>query len=198
MSQPLVFLGPPASGKGTQAQRLAESLGFSYLSTGGLLRRALRDDTELGKKSRPFLPMVLEWVSGKQGQWILDGFPRTLNQAKALDSILTETGKKLPQAIVLEVPDKELRFRVTSRIECEACHWTTSGQEQPICPKCGGKLVTRADDSSAKFESRLLQFRKQVVPAIRYYRENERGMIINAVGSPDEIHRHVGEALSLF
>ncbi len=200
MAQPLVFLGPPASGKGTQAQRLAESLGFSYLSTGGLLRRALKDGSTLGEQSRPYLdrgeyvpdeiivPMVLEWVSGKQGQWILDGFPRTLPQAETLDVALTNAGKALPRAIVLKVPDEELRRRVTGRIECESCHWTGTGHGSDYCPKCGGTLSAREDDSTARFENRLREFQKLVVPTIRYYKEKSRAYTIDGAGTPDDIH----------
>jgi adenylate kinase len=126
----LVFLGPPASGKGTQGRRLAEENGLAYLSTGALLRRALRDDTELGKLAHPFLergefvpddimvPMVLEWTTSQIDGWLLDGFPRTVPQAEALDAALDLE----PSAIVLHVPDDELRRRVTCRLECENCH----------------------------------------------------------------------------
>ncbi|YCM43638.1 nucleoside monophosphate kinase [Verrucomicrobiaceae bacterium 227] len=191
----LVFLGPPASGKGTQGRRLAEAHGLAYLSTGALLRRALSDDTELGKKARPFLdrgefvpdavmvPMVIEWVLAQENGWLLDGFPRTVPQAEALDAAL----EVKPSAIVLHVPDDELRRRVVCRLECQSCHRVASEGGGTQCPKCGGLLAPRADDSAANFESRLAGYRRLVKPTIQYYCDRWRARIVNGTGSPDEV-----------
>ena len=195
----LVFLGPPASGKGTQGRRLAESEGLAYLSTGALLRRALSDHTELGKLARPYLdrgefvpdeimvPMVLNWVQEQDNGWLLDGFPRTVPQAEALDAAL----ENKPEAIVLHVPDEELRRRVVCRLECESCHRVASEGGGGECPKCGGRLAPRADDASANFENRLTEYRRLVVPTIQYYCDRWRGRIVNGTGSPDEVWTRV-------
>ncbi len=199
MSRHVVFLGPPASGKGTQGRRLAEEDGLAYLSTGALLRSALRDDTELGKKARPFLdrgefvpdeimvPMVLEWTEAQKSGWLLDGFPRTVPQAEALDEALN--GEL--EAIILHVPDEELRRRVACRLECENCHRVAREGEGEQCPKCGGKLSARADDASANFENRLLEYRRLVIPAITYYCDRGRARIVNGTGSPDDVYQRV-------
>tara|TARA_B110000881_G_scaffold135556_1_gene119355 strand:+ start:642 stop:1250 length:609 start_codon:yes stop_codon:yes gene_type:complete len=198
-SRGLVFLGPPASGKGTQGRRLAEENGLAYLSTGALLRRALRDDTDLGKRARPFLdcgeyvpdevmiPMVLEWLGKQDNGWLLDGFPRTVLQAEALDEALKFT----PQAIVLHVPDDELRRRVACRLECEDCHRVAREGEGKQCPKCDGRLAPRADDVSANFENRLSEYRRLVIPTITYYCDLLCARIVNGTGSPDEVYARV-------
>jgi len=200
MSRHLVFLGPPASGKGTQGRRLAEDEDLAYLSTGALLRSALRDDTDLGKKARPFLdrgefvpdevmiPMVLEWITAQESGWLLDGFPRTVPQAEALDEAL---GKKQPTAMILHVPDDELRRRVACRLECENCHRVASEGDGTQCPRCQGFLAPRADDASANFENRLLEYRRQVLPTITYYCEHERARVVNGTGSPDDVYQRL-------
>ncbi len=199
MSRHLVFLGPPASGKGTQGRRLAEEKGLAYLSTGALLRSALRDDTELGKKARPFLergefvpdeimvPMVLEWTAAQSDGWLLDGFPRTVPQAEALDADLDHE----PQAIILHVPDDELRRRVSSRLECVDCHRVARDGEVETCPKCQGVLAPRADDGSANFENRLEAYRRLVIPTVTYYCDRWRARIVNGTGSPDTVYARV-------
>lgn len=198
-SRHLVFLGPPASGKGTQGRRLADEIGLAYLSTGALLRRALRDDTDLGKLARPFLdrgeyvpddimiPMVLEWIGDQPNGWLLDGFPRTVPQAEALDEALDTR----PEAIVLHVPDDELRRRVACRLECEECHRVAREGEGTHCPKCNGKLAPRADDASANFENRLAEYRRLVIPAVTYYCDRQRARIVNGMGSPDDVYARV-------
>ena len=198
-SRHLVFLGPPASGKGTQGRRLADENGLAYLSTGALLRRALRDDTDLGKLARPFLergdyvpddimiPMVLEWIGEQNNGWLLDGFPRTVPLAVALDQSL----ESKPLAIVLHVPDDELRRRVRCRLECGNCHRVAREGEGTDCPKCHGKLAARADDASANFENRLAEYRRLVIPAITYYCDLLRARIVKGTGSPDEVYARV-------
>lgn len=195
----LVFLGPPASGKGTQGRRLAEEFGLAYLSTGALLRRALRDATPLGEEARPFLdrgeyvpdetmvPMVLEWVGKQKEGWLLDGFPRTLAQAEALDAALDVK----PKAIVLQVEDDELRRRVRIRLECIDCHWVAREGGGNHCEKCGGLLAPRADDDSRKFENRLEEYRRLVLPVIDYYHEQGRARLVDGKGTPDEVFTRV-------
>ena len=192
----LVFLGPPASGKGTQGRRLAEEYELAYLSTGVLLRQALQEGTDLGEQARPYLkrgefvpdeimvPMVLEWVAQQGDGWLLDGFPRTLRQAEALDEALDQK----PRAIILHVPDDELRRRVVCRLECVACHRVAREGEGAVCPTCGGDLEPRADDASENFENRLQEYRRLVLPVISYYCDQHRGRIINGTGSPDEVY----------
>ncbi|MEN8773006.1 MAG: nucleoside monophosphate kinase [Akkermansiaceae bacterium] len=198
-SRHLVFLGPPASGKGTQGRRLAKENSLAYLSTGALLRRALRDNTDLGQKARPYLergeyvpddimvPMVLEWVSEQVDGWLLDGFPRTVPQVKALDSLL----EVKPSAIILHVSDDELRRRVACRLECVECHRVAREGEGEKCPECQGSLEPRADDAAANFENRLAEYRRLVIPAVTYYCDQQRARIVNGMGSPDEVYARV-------
>jgi len=200
MKKGLVFLGPPASGKGTQAQRLAEELEIACLSTGALLRSALSVGSPLGEKAKPYLdrgeyvpdeirvPIVIEWVSNQSEGWLLDGFPRTVHQAEALDRALESNQ---PQAIVLHVPDDELRKRVIRRLECESCHRVSRSGDDEFCPDCGGLLNTRDDDSPEKFESRLSEFHRLVFPTIQYYCDRGRARIVNGVGSLDDVWRRV-------
>ena len=207
--QSLVFLGAPASGKGTQGRRLADLGGFSYLSTGGLLRGALRDGSELGEQARPFLgcgeyvpdeimvPMVIEWLGKIDAPIILDGFPRTLAQAKALDLAFAELGRPLPRSVFLDVPHEELRRRVTGRLECEQCHWVTSRGATEECSKCGGAMLPRADDDVVRFESRLKEFERLTFPLVAFYEERQRLTLIEALGSPEEIHSELRSKLSL-
>ncbi|MEN8693598.1 MAG: nucleoside monophosphate kinase [Akkermansiaceae bacterium] len=203
-----MFLGPPASGKGTQGRRLAEQGGFSYLSTGGLLRSALRDQSELGEKARPFLdrgeyvpdevmvPMVLDWLIAHPEKIILDGFPRTIAQAETLDRAFERSLRQLPQVVYLDVPFEELERRVQGRLECGNCHWVTSKGKAISCSKCGGKMVPRVDDDTERFKSRFNEFERLTAPLLNYYEKSQRLLRIPAVGSPDTIHVNILSQLS--
>lgn len=202
----LVFLGPPASGKGTQGRRIAEEHHLVYLSTGALLRQAVRDGTDLGAAARESLdrgeyvpdevmiPLVLAWVRQQKGGWLLDGFPRSVPQANAL---LAELGQDKVVAMILEVSDEELRRRVACRLECVVCHRVETEGSGVICPSCGGELQARADDSAGRFENRLAEYREKVLPLVPFFQSFGLARIVDGHGTPDEVfarvRQHVAE-----
>jgi adenylate kinase len=197
----LVLLGPPASGKGTQGRRLAASLDLAYLGTGALLRAEMDRSSPLGQKARPILargeylpdelmcPILADWLEQHSGGWVLDGFPRSLPQARFLDEWLAARGLKLDGAVSLEVPISELLSRVLNRVECPQCRWT--GQREQLrdgrCPDCGAAATVRADDSEANFRSRHAEFELHTQPAIRYYRESGMLLACDATAPQDEV-----------
>ncbi len=181
----IVLLGPPASGKGTQGRRLAESLGLGYLSTGALLRENVENGTTLGQQAKPILdrgeylpdqlmcPILGDWLSRQTGGWVLDGFPRSLPQAIFLDGWLSNNNLQLDAAVSLEVPLDQLLVRIHDRVECPECRWT--GQRSQLisnefCPVCQSTAGPRADDSEENFHSRYAGFVSSVHPVIEYYR----------------------------
>lgn len=181
----IVLLGPPASGKGTQGRRLAESLDLGYLSTGALLREQVENHTSLGQQAKPILdrggylpdglmcPILADWLSQQTGGWVLDGFPRSLPQAVFLDGWLAENGQTLTAAVSLEVPFDQLLARIHDRVECPECRWT--GQRAQLlpgdrCPVCQSPAGARADDSEENFRSRHAEFASLTQPVIDHYR----------------------------
>jgi adenylate kinase len=203
------MLGPPASGKGTQGRRLAESLGLAYLSTGALLREEMERGTDLGEKARPILacggylpdelmfPILSEWLEGRDGGWVLDGFPRSLPQARFLDEWLKGRGLKLDGAIALDVPLDELVSRIRNRVECPDCRWT--GQRYQLkegrCPVCGGPARGRADDSEANFRSRYAEYGMHTVPVIAYYTKTGCLRTIDATAPQEMVAAKILETL---
>jgi len=199
----LVLLGPPASGKGTQGRRLADRFGSNYLSTGALLREAVENRTRLGLAAEPVLarggylpddlisPILGEWLDRhKNGPgWVIDGFPRTLTQAKFLEKWLGDRGAELDAAISLEAPFDELVSRTGDRVECPDCRWT--GQRGELsdhgkCPECSGPAEARADDDEGNFRCRHSQFIENTIPAIDFYRETGRLISVPATGTRDQ------------
>jgi len=202
MSPRVVLLGPPASGKGTQGRRLAESLGLAYLSTGALLREAVEEGTPLGLEAKPILdrggylpdalmcPILGAWLAKRSGGWVLDGFPRSLPQAEFLDGWLAGHGQKLDRVIALEVPMAELLRRVQGRVECPECRWT--GQDMQLkdgglCPVCGQPAGRRPDDDEANFRARHAAYETLALPVVGYY--ESRGIVsrCDATAAPDEV-----------
>jgi adenylate kinase len=183
MSQRLVLLGPPASGKGTQGRRLAERLGLSYLSTGALLRSAVEEGSPLGREAAPILarheylpdPLMCsimgDWLESHAGGWVLDGFPRSPAQAEYLSGWLAARGLSLDAAILLEVPESELLRRIRDRVECPGCRW--SGRSDQLaagsCPRCGGPAGPREDDTEDGFRSRLAEYLEHTLPVVDRY-----------------------------
>jgi len=198
----IVLLGPPASGKGTQGRRLAESLGLGYLSTGALLREHVETGTPLGRAAEPILargeylpddlicPILAEWLSRQPGGWVLDGFPRSVPQAEFLDQWLEDRNIKLSAAISLEVPFNELITRIRNRVECPDCRW--SGQIQQTssgtrCPDCGALTVPRSDDSEENFRRRHHEFMLLTQPVIGHYRHLKLLSACDATAPQDDV-----------
>jgi adenylate kinase len=192
----LILLGPPGSGKGTQATMLQDKLHLPHISTGDLLRDHVRRSTELGKQAQTFmdkgqlvpdaliLDMLFERVSQKDCSrgYILDGFPRTLPQAEALQTRLK--GKPAPVVINLDLSDAKIIERLTNRVTCEKCgtpyHLIYSPPKtQGKCDRCDGKLIQRSDDTEVVITKRLNVYHEQTAPLIAYYSKQKLIHTIN-------------------
>jgi adenylate kinase len=206
----LVLLGPPGSGKGTQAARLAEALGVPRISTGDILRRNVAQGTELGKKAKTYMEagqlvpddlviaMTAERLKEPDARkgFILDGFPRTIAQADALAKLTP-----LDAVVNLFLEPEELVKRSAGRRICPNCDAVYHVASNPpkkagICDKCGSALVTRPDDREDVVRTRIETYERQTAPLIQYYKE--RGLLreVYASGVIDEISQRVQEALS--
>ena len=181
----LVILGAPGAGKGTQAGLLADRLGIPTISTGNLLRAAMQQGTELGKQVKEAMDagklvsdeLIIQLVKERLGQedckngYLLDGFPRTLAQAKALSGFA-----KIDGALSIEVSDSEIEHRMEGRRICSQCQATYHVEDNPpkvegICDKCGGQLVIRKDDTHDVVENRLHIYHEETEPVTEYYRQ---------------------------
>jgi len=206
----IVFLGPPGAGKGTQAKILIERYGIPQVSTGDMLREHRAKGTELGKKAQEYmdkgqlvpdeiiLGMVKERLSQPDCQkgFILDGFPRTVAQAEALDKLLSEMGKKLDFALALIVPDDLLVERLTGRRTCKNCGMMYHIKYKPPkvegkCDVCGGELYQRPDDNEETVRNRLKVYHEQTAPLIEYYKNKGILREIDGSKSIEEITQQI-------
>lgn len=202
----LILLGPPGAGKGTQARMLQEKYGLVQLSTGDLLRAAVAAGTEAGKQAKAvmdagglvsdeiviaILKDRMDDADCKNGV-ILDGFPRTTVQAKALDALLASTGQRINAAISLQVNDEAMVERISGRSTCAGCGEGYHDTFKPplpgdTCAKCGGtELTRRADDRAETVASRLEAYHAQTAPLITYYRD---AGVLQTVDAMEEINR---------
>jgi len=210
----LVLLGPPGSGKGTQAQRLVERYKIPQISTGDIFRQAVRDQTELGKKAKEYMDrgelvpdeVVVGMVEERLGQsdckngFILDGFPRTIAQAEALDKLLAGKGEKLDAVLEISVPDEEVVKRLSGRRTCRQCgamyHIEFNPPKEPgKCDKCGGELYQRDDDKEEVIKSRLQVYHSQTAPLIEYYQKEGLLKKIDGLGGIEEVFARIVDAL---
>jgi len=208
-----VLFGPPGAGKGTQASLLSEKYGAAHISTGDILREAVANKTEVGLKAKGYMEkgeLVPDEVViaiakdklssiGDQG-FILDGFPRTIAQAKALDQALAEIGKPLDAVVNLQVDEEELVRRLSGRRVCPSCGEPYHVDSKPPktagkCDKCGAELVHRADDQPEAIRNRLKVYDNQTSPVLGYYADSGVLRNIAAVGSIDEIMTRIAESL---
>jgi adenylate kinase len=214
----IIFIGPPGSGKGTQAKRLASRLEIPHISTGDILREAVADGTELGREAAPIMAagqlvpddlmigIINERLAKPDAQkgFILDGFPRTLVQAEKLDGIVGNSagnGKGSLRVLQLLVPDEAIVNRVTLRRTCAQCGAIYHLQNQPpktdgVCDKCGGSLITRSDDNESKVRSRLEAFHAQTLPVATYYKSKSILREVDGVGPVDEVFERIEQSLS--
>lgn len=210
----LILLGPPGAGKGTQAKRMVETYGIPQISTGDMLREAVKNQTQLGLEAKKFMDsgqlvpdeVVIGLVKERLGRddcargFMLDGFPRTVPQAEELDKVLAGMNKNLDHVISIEVPNEELMGRLTGRRTCKQCG---SGfhvifdppKQEGVCDKCGGELYQRDDDNEATVSNRLKVYESQTKPLIDYY--SAKGLLrpIDGVGAIDEIFARIKELL---
>ncbi|MDD3678830.1 MAG: nucleoside monophosphate kinase [Patescibacteria group bacterium] len=190
-AETIIFLGPPGSGKDTQAEFLVEKLGFQLISSGKLIRLRAEHDDELHDilKKGDLVPNNIiddEIISifallPDEQPVILDGYPRTLEQAKKLDLILSENNRKLDKVIYINVPDKDLINRIKKRRVCSSCQKFTMDKFE-ACPYCGGKLTQRNDDTPETLKNRLKVFHQNTKPVIEYFKE--RRVLLEVDGSP--------------
>ncbi len=196
----IILFGAPGVGKGTQAVVLAEKTGLVHITTGELFREAIRQETDLGKQAKVYydqgqlvpdhltIAMLLERLSQGDcaGGCILDGFPRTLEQAAALDEALAREGKVIDKVVYIQAPEDELLSRLSGRWSCRQCGSVYHERFQPPreagrCDQCGGELYQREDDKPETARRRLEVYAEQTVPLIDYYRE--RGKLLEIDGN---------------
>ena len=212
----IILLGPPGAGKGTQAQRLQSDLGMVQLSTGDMLRAAVASGTELGKKAKGLMEkgelvpddLIVGLIKDRIAQpdcakgFILDGFPRTEAQAKALDKMLAEMAKQLDQVVEMEVDEKALTERVVGRFTCAKCgtgyHDSFKRPKvEGVCDVCGSKEFTRRkDDNAETMKTRMVAYRAQTEPLLPYYRA--RGVLkkVDGMAAMDEVYRQIRAVLA--
>jgi adenylate kinase len=199
----VILLGAPGSGKGTQSMRLADKFGFIHLATGDILRAEAAQGTELGKKAEGYMKagklvpdaIVIEMVAGKiasGGNYLLDGFPRTIEQAQGLDQILKQAGSVINLVVYMTLPVAEAIKRMSSRRICSNCAEVYNTISRPtkaegVCDKCSGKVIQRADDTEATAQKRLMVFEDQTHPLVAYYKGEQILKEVDANRAPEAV-----------
>jgi adenylate kinase len=211
----IVLVGPPGAGKGTQATRLAEQLRVPHISTGDLFRANISQQTELGKLAKSYMDagtLVPDEVTiamakdrmeqpDAEGGFLLDGFPRNVSQAEALDELLTTESMKLDAVLDLEAPEEEVVKRIAGRRICrnDSAHVFHETYKKPakdgVCDVCGGELYQRDDDSEETVRKRLEVYHTQTEPIIDYYKAQGLVVTISALGKVDEVTERAMDAL---
>jgi adenylate kinase len=211
----LIFIGPPGSGKGTQAKRLAGRFGIPHISTGDMLREAVSEGTKLGQeadkimKAGALVPddimigMIRERLAKPDAAkgFILDGFPRTLPQAEKLDNLVSRNGTDPLRVVRLLVPDEAIVKRIALRRTCAQCGAIYHLENQPpkvsdVCDRDGGALIARPDDTEGAVRKRLESFHRQTAPVADYYQSKKLLKEVDGMGPVDQIFERIEKSLS--
>ena len=212
----IVMLGPPGAGKGTQAALLAERLGIPHVATGDLFRGALKEETELGLTAKAYMErgelvpdevtigMVRERLQEPDcdGGLILDGFPRTVEQAKVLEGLLAEQDRMIDAVLFIDAEEDELVRRLSSRWTCRNCQAvynviSNPPRERGKCDICGGELYQRPDDVPQTVRNRIVVYRDQTSPLIDYYQDEGLLTTIKSEGGIERVQEKILEALQV-
>ena len=210
----IIFLGAPGAGTGTQAANVAQELNLVHIASGDLLRQAIEQGSELGMQAKPYMEkgilvpdeitirMVLERISAPdcEAGVILDGFPRNLEQAEALDKALAGQGKAIDKVVYIKVPEGELLRRLSGRWICRNCQTPYHATDSPPkiwgkCDQCGGELYQRPDDTAETVKKRLEVYLAQTAPLIEYYTQAGKLSEVDGGGSVDEVSKRIVAAL---
>lgn len=212
----IVLLGGPGSGKGTQAKKLVETLGIPQISTGDIFRNALKEGTPMGLKAKTYMDkgelvpddVVIGVVEERFKKpdldkgFMLDGFPRTVPQAEALDEMMGRLNKKIDHAVLVEVPDEELVKRLSGRYtctnsDCGAMYHVmfSPPKQEGVCDKCGSKLYQRDDDTEATARERLGVYNEQTAPVVGHYEKQGLLRKIEGMGHIDEVFDRIKQAI---
>jgi len=209
----IIFIGPPGSGKGTQAKRLAAQHAIPHISTGDMLREAVADGTELGRQAAPIMAsgalvsddLMLGIVKDRlakadaAGGFILDGFPRTLVQAERLDAIIGNGAEPL-RVLQLLVPDEAIVRRIALRRTCAQCGAIYHLENNPpandsVCDRCGAEIVARPDDNEESVRRRLEAFHRQTLPVATFYKVKSALREVDGVGPVDVVFERIEKSL---
>jgi adenylate kinase len=206
----LILLGPPGAGKGTQAERLREDFDLAYIATGEILRKAVAAETELGKKAKEYMNngdlvpdeviigVILEEVESGAAQdgFLLDGFPRTIDQATALDEALARLDRRLTAVLLIDAPDDEVVRRLSGRRICVKSEHVYNIHTDPpkhdeVCDQDGSRLIQREDDREETVRNRLGTYHRQTSPLVKFYEERDLLKRFDGTRSPTEVHDHI-------
>lgn len=208
----LIMLGAPGAGKGTQAARVAEKLQIPHISTGDIFRANLKNGTELGKKAKEYMDagklvpdeLTCDLVADRLAQadcadgFILDGFPRTIPQAEALDKVLEKLGTTIDYAVNIDVPDEAIVSRMSGRRACVGCGATyhivfNPPKKEDICDHCGAGLILRDDDRPETVQTRLRVYHEQTQPLIDFYGSKGNLVTVDGTQNMDDVFRSILE-----
>ncbi len=211
MSKIVIFLGPPGAGKGTQSQLLKERNGFIQISTGDLLREAVKNQTELGKLAKQYMDegklvpddLIISLIKEKLQEYadkniIFDGFPRTIPQAESLDNLLSRLNKNVDAVILFKIEDEEIVKRLTGRRVCPSCGAVYHMVYNPpkideICDMCGARLIQRDDDKEEVIRKRLEVYHQQTKPLTEYYKS--KIVEIDVTDNPNNIYNKIASMI---
>ncbi|AER66402.1 Adenylate kinase [Thermovirga lienii DSM 17291] len=210
----LIFLGPPGAGKGTQAAVISKKYGIAHISTGDILRDNVARETELGLKAKKYMEsgqlvpddVIVDMVERRlkeedcRAGFILDGFPRTVVQAEALDKLLEKLHITLDGIVYFDVPDDVVIKRLSGRRICKSCGAIYNIHSQPpkkegVCDLCGGELYQRSDDEESVVRNRLKVYKEQTAPLISYYEKSDKFLRVDASQDSSAVVQAIVEAV---